>query len=279
MCTNKTESKSLSQNKTDSTRTSLTSTPSDDWMKFKSIDDTLEILNRLFDNCEIKEYDTNLYSNVHYSALWKPNMNERLQNYPISDDGYCHTFIDTIMFYKTVEHLRQEVVTEYAVIIFDHVNIEMQGCHACYPTLGVAHFLKDQNGKWQIYDFQKKFIESGEYGQRGQLSIIDFGKNLFCLALKSFGGGQGEFGGSVSYYDLHNEMNEIFNYTYVYDFDGGIGSNGEGAEHSEAELIIKPIKEDYSSLELRSKKNEKGNIEVEKYKYSQELKKYVLLKN
>lgn len=279
MCTNKTESKSIDFKKADSANLSSENRQSDDWKKFHSINDTVEILKRLFDNCEIRQNDSSLIYDVHYSAIWKPNLNERLQHYPISDDGYCHTFMDTIMYYKTVEHLRKEIVTEYAVIIFDHINIDMQGCHACHPTLGLALFFKDKNGMWEILDFNKRFIESGERDERGQLSIVDFGNNLFCLSEKSFGGNMGEYSGGIAYYDLYNNLSQIFSYCYVYDSDGGIDSNGKNFEHSESELIITPIKNDYSILELRTKKSEKGNTVVEKYKYSTKLKAYELVKN
>lgn len=217
------------------------------------------VMNRLFDSV--------LY-NERNEARWKPNYAESLVM-PISDDNYCYTLMDTIMYYSGWR-------SDKALIIFttyEYDGGERLMCHACAPTIGIAIFSKELAGKWQIQTFLKNFEEIGSWGERCELSMEKLGKDLYCLVFDYSYGNQGSFSSTRSYYALYDYgiPHEIFSYDYSLSNEGF----EEGKGYSE-EIKMKIIPTDsYYLIELISKRNNSNSVIKSTYKYSEDLRSYM----
>ena len=126
------------------------------------------VLKRLFDNAEF---------NSNGEILWKPNYSEAINN-QVSDDNFCHTNIDTIMYYRENNY-------DNAIVIFTtykYKNGEKESCHACSPTFGIATFERSINTNWELKQFEKNLMHSGIYGEPDKLFLTKIGKEKFCLS-------------------------------------------------------------------------------------------------
>ena len=107
-------------------------------------------------------------------CIWKPlPMKEDSIN--ISTDGFCHTRLDTILFYSVATFRR-------AVVIFGTYEFEHGGmvfCHACNPIVSIAVAQRNKDSTWKVIKFIKNFGTHGSWSSQpdyriGQLGKIDF---------------------------------------------------------------------------------------------------------
>lgn len=222
---------------------------------------------RIFRQTDSKSILGVLYDGEHFNnneVLWIPNYAERI-SMPVSDDGFCHTFIDTILSYSNN-------YSNYHVLIlttFEYSDGYKVDCHACYPNIGIATFLELSDGSWRILSFKKNFIDFGSYGERGDIELIKLGKEKVCLKLRSkIDGGQGEFYGSESFFFLPFPDKEVFSYVYYAD---NTGSSSSSEEPISFETTMKAIPtEDFFDivLEINDKINSKVKTQFFIYDYT-----------
>lgn len=85
-------------------------------------------------------------------CLWKPTKAD--SSFPVSDDGYCHTKLDTVMLYR-------QDTSDMALLILGTYPFEngekviMHGLDP--PMLGLAVAKKQSNGSWLIISYEKDF--------------------------------------------------------------------------------------------------------------------------
>lgn len=231
---------------------------------FRSLDSKV-VISRLFDNVN--------YSN-NQEALWEPNFSEKL-NMPVSDDGFCHTRMDTTMFYTSGE-------VKQAVIIFatyEYRNGVKVSCHVCAPMLSIATFSKEENGSWKILQFKKDFIGMGAWGEKlGRLGIERLGVDFYCLKVKSaVYGNQGYERGTCNYYSLnwYEQFREVFSYVY-YDSNEGAVEEGKGFTE-ETTIKIHQTDNEFFGIELISKRKDRKTPVLKKYRYSEDENRYLLI--
>lgn len=215
------------------------------------------ILSRLF---EIKSFSSNK------EGLWSPNIYEKI-NMPVSDDGYCHTSVDTILFNNK----------EKAVVIFKSIeynNGNPFNCHACAVLLSIATFNKIENG-WRLVQFKKRFKYAGRYGgYLGFFEIKRFGKNLICLSHHDeIDGGQGYNEGWEYYYSLeeNDDYEKVFQYKYYDTNEDAVEKNG--FTDNTTLKIIKTT--DFYNILLTTKRNGKEAIKKKVFEYSNEYNYYI----
>lgn len=229
-----------------------------------------------FTTLDYKTVMIHLFDKVTYNArqeaLWKPNYAERL-NLSVSDDGFCHTVMDTTMYYTSGE-------TKHAVVIFatyEYQSGVKVSCHACAPTLSIATFAKENGEDWQIVQFKKDFVSFGAWGKMlGRLGIEKLGEDFYCLKIQSaIDGNQGYERGITAYYSLneYERFDEVFSYVY-YDSNTGAMEVGKGYTE-EMSIKILPAEDSYFGIELSSKRTDRKLIVKKKYKYSEEEQRYM----
>jgi len=231
---------------------------------FTSLDQRT-VLSRLFESTKF---------NSDKEVLWKPNYSESIMM-RVSDDGYCHTTLDTIMYFSAMNN-------KYATIIFSTYQYSggtRESCHACSPTLGIAIFVNTKGTNWVIAQFEKDFTRCGEWGKNdAYFSIVKMGRDIFCLNIKTgIGGGQGYESGSSSYFSLdeYSKFKNVFSYIYL---DSSVGAKGDKL----GRVIEKSIKllrteDDHYTIELSSKNSHSKLMTKSKYKYSYGLGTYDLV--
>ena len=225
--------------------------------------DSKTVLSRLFDNPTF---------NSKQEALWQPNYSERI-NMPVSDDGFCHTVLDTALYYTSGNE-------KQAVLIFATYQYQTgvrTSCHVCSPLLSIATFRQEDNKGWSIEQFKKEFIGMGAWGDRlGRLGIEKLGDDFYCLKVQSaVDGNQGYERGITSYYSLnsYDRLNEVFSFVY-YDSNEGAMEDGKGYTE-ETSLKVMPEEDSYFGIELSSKRTDRKLIVKKKYKYSEEEERYI----
>lgn len=191
---------------------------------------------------------------------WKPNVYERYKM-PVSDDGYCYTGIDTILYTSFNNEMK-------AVVIFESIeyNNELRSdCHGCNVMLSVATFTKN-SGLWELTEFEKIFGYTGFWGElRSDFEIIKLGTKLQCLVF--YNEGSSNMGSSspdnTTFYDLGgNGYNEIFSY--------------ESSDSNDNEIRINYIKSsNYYKIELVTLRSNKQILKRQLYNFSESLGKYV----
>ena len=224
---------------------------------FASLDKE-SVVKRLFDNAEI---------NSDGEILWTPNYSESINN-QVSDDNYCHTKMDTIMYYHGNGY-------DNAVVIFTtykYENGEKQSCHACAPTIGIAIFEKSSGTDWEIKQFQKSFITTGSFGERDKLSLTRIGKDIYCLTISGGYGNQGYFESDVTYYSLQesDRFNKIFSFQNFSSNEGAV----ENGFNSKTSIKFLPSKKMYSTIELTTTWSNSKQTKKLLYNYSFENQRY-----
>jgi len=141
---------------------------------------------------------------------WKPNVYER-NKMPVSDDGYCYTGIDTILYSTAFTEEKSVVVFE----TIEYSNSERVDCHGCSVMLSIATFTKN-NGLWELTEFEKIFGNTGFWGEiRSDFEIIKLGAKLQCLVFYNQGfSNMGESSpNNTTFYSLGgNGYNEVFSF-------------------------------------------------------------------
>ena len=128
-------------------------------------------------------------------CLWEPAKSD--SSFPKSDDGLCHTRLDTILMFN-------ENGINKAVIVFgtyEFIAGIMADCHGCHPLVSIAIFEKGDNNIWQLEKFDKNFCYGQGYGNMPGLSITKLGENYF-LKESSYDAGMGYSGGGANYWCL-----------------------------------------------------------------------------
>lgn len=214
--------------------------------------------------------------NSKQEALWKPNYSERI-NMPVSDDGFCHTVLDTTLYYTSGNE-------KQAVLIFATYQYQTgvrTSCHVCSPLLSIATFRQADNKNWSIEQFKKDFIGMGAWGDRlGRLRIEKLGDDFYCLKVQSaVDGNQGYERGITSYYSLnsYDRLDEVFSFVY-YDSNEGALEEGKGFT-KETTMKLIPTADSYFCIELRTKLSGGKNTVIKKYKFSEDERHYVPILN
>ena len=228
---------------------------------FASLDKE-SVLKRLFDNAEINSND---------EILWTPNYSESINN-QVSDDNYCHTKMDTIMYYHGNGY-------DNAVVIFTtykYENGEKQSCHVCTPTIGIATFERSIDTDWELKQFQKSFITTGSFGERDKLFLTRMGKDVYCLTISGGYGNQGYFESYVTYYSLQ----ENDNFNKMFGFQDYISNEGavENGYNSKTAIKFLPTKEMYYTIELTTKWSNKKQTNKLLYDYSFDTQRYEFIR-
>lgn len=157
-------------------------------------------------------------------ALWEPlNYNDELSA-DLSDDGWMHTRLDTILYYSAYE-------VERAVVVFETLHYErgeISDCHACGAHISIAIFDKTLDGKWQIERFAKHLTTLGGSGYGGEIGLAQFGENQTCLSLEMSWMGQGIYAEFLSFLNLE-DLEKVFNLTIHEDNIGVLGETSERA--------------------------------------------------
>ena len=222
--------------------------------------DRQTVMNRLFDGVTF---------NNRNEALWKPDYSERI-NLPVSDDKFCHTVMDTVIYYSS----------EKAIILFAtyaYEQGERMTCHACSPAIGLATFIKT-GSNWELEQFRKCFLQNfGSYGNTGQFAVHKLGDKFYCLKLDTgIDGNQGYFAGTNTYYSLTDcdEFKEVFSYVYS---DSNEGAMEEGKGYTDETAISLIPGKPYYSIELTTKRNNKGISGKKKYIFSEDKREFELV--
>jgi hypothetical protein len=217
--------------------------------------DNKAILNRLFDGAVVQKNE----------AIWSPNYYENM-NFPISDDGFCHVRIDTILPFMSQ-------TGENVVYIFTYITYSdgiKEACHACRPHIGFALFSKINN-IWEIVNFKKNVGTFGNYGSVGDFAITKLGTDFYCLKMidKEDGNG-GYFSAATLFFDL-SSFNEIFSFNH-FDTNEGAVEIGRYTETTSMNVIQS---ENYYTIELTTERTDKGAATKVLYKYSENERRYV----
>lgn len=212
--------------------------------------DPLSIMDRLFDQ---PKYDSLGY------ALWRPNFNERLQ-FNVSEDGLCHTRIDTLMLWKDRDQ-RQCAVLVFSTEHFgystaNHDSMEITECHFCGAAIGAALLFQQDDGQWRLYWFEKYFTSIGIWGEYSKdrhygawISLRQIGDQWTCFSIRDMISFQsGEFWSYEYWYSIEEheiggfpgpKLQPIFDFAWIhgyYDWETEV----EHEETSEVRLLPKP---------------------------------------
>ncbi len=255
--------------------------------------DSKTILPRLYDS---KIMDTT-------GILWKPNYSE-LKSTIVSYDGFCHTSIDTIMYFNDQNNTKCAVVVldnyQYLIDYPDSTGIHIGGSHFSSLSLGIAVFKKTEENQWENYGFKKHFASLGYFGEyktgrddQGKISLIKIADNYTCLSLiQGIGGNTGFFWGYEMLFNIEpfqltepkNNNDEVeginegpeeylFQQILTYNYYCSYCFLDNPCNIKEIELQFIKRKKDYYDLNLLITKN--GKKRIEKYYYNRDICKYV----
>jgi len=130
---------------------------------------------------------------LNNECLWIPSVKD--STFSLSYDGYCHTTLDTTIYYH------QDGIDK-AVIVF--ANKEFDNGEQIYlpfesVIVSIAIFEKATNGKWMLNRFEKSIGQNGTSAFRysatnaflyGEFNITNFGNHFFfCADFNEWGQG------------------------------------------------------------------------------------------
>ncbi len=170
------------------------------------------------------------YDKKTEAVLWKPNSKDTIN---ASDDGFCHTNIDEVLFFEENE-------VESALVILRTIEFSNgmeNDCAGCAPIIGLALYQKSDSN-WELKFAKPNVCTYGQAGMVPNKKIINLGGNLNVLSLKEepFQ----DYGREV-FISLENGFTEIFN------FEHSIG----GEQFTETKLEI-----------MKDSKNSDGNFDL-----------------
>jgi hypothetical protein len=162
--------------------------------------------------------------------LWKPNSKDEIN---ASDDGFCHTNFDEVLFFEENE-------VESALVILRTIEFSNgmeNDCAGCAPIIGLALYQKSDSN-WELKFAKPNVCTYGQASMVPNKKIINLGGNLSVLSLKEevFL----DYGREV-FISLEKGFMEIFNYEH------SIG--GEQFTETKFEL-------------LKNSKNQEGNFDL-----------------
>ena len=168
-------------------------------------------------------FDSGFIDDTTGDVLWKPVNFADAVEANLSDDGYLHTSLDTVLYFSTygVHH----AVAVFAT--FHYENGEVSDCHACGAQLSVAVFDEAAvSGRWQVRQFAKHLTALGGFGANGLVGLLQFGENQWALSLDMSWFGQGISSEYVEFRNLDN-LEKVFNYVVHEDNTGVWGESNE----------------------------------------------------
>lgn len=171
-------------------------------------------------------------------ALWEPITYSDEMSANLSDDGWLHTRLDTVLFYTAYE-------MERAVAVFETLHYErgeIGDCHACGAQISVAIFDKALDGKWSIQRFAKHLTSLGGSGYGGDIGLAQFGENQTCLSLEMNWTGQGVYAEFLSFLNLE-DLEKVFNLVIHEDNLGVLGEESERAYAFDKAIHLLPTVE------------------------------------
>lgn len=279
-------------------------------LRQKSIVSVLKIRESYYDETVVSDlnerrllsklYDSDQFVDSSGEVLWMPNFQERVQ-LPASDDGFCHTLVDTIMYFRNYDQERCAVVIfanyHYSFDDFDHKFLQRSGSHFEGVALGTALFAKTEENEWHLIDFKKYLTYLGYFGElhsgredAASFSLKKLRKDWTCLSLKQgIGGNTGVFWGyetffSLDYYPVCDRcegieeyprmgssyFQELFSYNYYFSYDDML-------ENSSRFLISRKLNvltNKKSNADFQIVVNKNGKRTTEYYGYDQFIQKY-----
>ncbi len=178
------------------------------------LQDTQYILSTLFDSGFFDETGDVLWKPVNFADAVEANL---------SDDGYLHTSLDTILYFSTYG-------IHHAVVVFATFHYEkgqVSDCHACGAQISVAVFDEGAvSGRWQVRQFAKHLTALGGFGANGIVGLMQFGENQWALSLDMEWMGQGIYSEYIEFRNLDN-LEKVFNYVVHEDNNGVWGDSNE----------------------------------------------------
>ncbi|MFN0035182.1 MAG: hypothetical protein ACKVUS_08950 [Saprospiraceae bacterium] len=171
-------------------------------------------------------------------VLWEPNTFSDELSANLSDDGWMHTRLDTVLFYTTYD-------IERAVAVFETLHYErgaVSDCQACGVQISVAIFDKTGDGMWNIGRFAKHLTSLGGGGYGGEIGLAQFGENQWCLSLEMGWTGQGIYGEYLRFLNLE-DLEKVFNLTIHEDNVGVLGEESERAYSFDKAIHLLPTVE------------------------------------
>ena len=168
-------------------------------------------------------FDSGFFDDTTGDVLWKPVNFADAVEANLSDDGYLHTSLDTVLYFNTygIHH----AVAVFATFHFE--NGEVSDCHACGAQLSVAVFDEATiSGRWQVRQFSKHLAALGGYGANGIVGLLQFGENQWALSLDMAWFGQGISSEYIEFRNLDN-LEKVFNYVVHEDNTGVWGESNE----------------------------------------------------
>jgi hypothetical protein len=190
------------------------------------LDDWETLLTRLFDADTL---------NDEGEALWEPLTFADEITSPLSDDGWVHTRLDTILFYEIYGMKR-------AVAVFETLRYQsgrVSACPVCGALLSVAILDQMAEDRWKIHKFSKHFTTLGSGGYGGEVGIARFGEQQWCLALGMSWEGQGIYAEYLSFLNL-DDLEKVFNLTVHEDNQGVLGEDSDRVYSFDKALHLLP---------------------------------------
>jgi len=155
-------------------------------------------------------------------ALWEPLTFADELSANLSDDGWMHTRVDTLLYYTSFD-------IERAVAVFETLHYErgeISDCPACGAQISVAIFDKTGEGLWSIGRFAKHLVSLGGNGYGGEIGLAQLGENQTCLSLEMSWMGQGVYSEYLSFLNLE-DLEKVFNLVIHEDNMGGFAEESE----------------------------------------------------
>jgi hypothetical protein len=194
-------------------------------------------------------------------AKWKPNYSEQ-QNVYVSQDGFCYTEVDTIIYH---EYMHDDYATVVLATHWYNASGNRLSCHSCGVTLGVVYLTLNKDSKWALLGFNKSIGECGSWGSfNGTISVNQLCKSLCALVIRSgIHGNHGYTSGYETWYDLSrpSRFNEMIKYRYHDSNEGAIGSSGYTEEKT---VELKSSGED-CYLEMTTTRNNPQTLDTRTY--------------
>lgn len=246
---------------------------------------------KIFNSLDSKEVLGKLYDNPIFDsngvAIWTPNFEEKM-HYHVSYDGKCHTTLDTIMYFVNSRGMKCAVAI-LSTYFNGSNNIDSTigiggDCHFCSFPIGVALFSQEDNGKWELYRFDKQLASLGYFGiyktgreDAGKICLKEIGDKWTCLSLKEgVGGSSGASWGYEMFYNIEmfylntqrGEKDDIHEgwptekcmlcYNYLSSYYNEEEKKDNFSNTTEMKIIKK--KKDYYDIDLIETKNGKKKV-------------------
>ncbi len=172
---------------------------------------------------------TSLFGSDRYTnergVAWRPDIEEQA-TFVVSDDGYCYTEIDTLIFFTTGVGTGSQ---DHALLVFSthsYFGEERSACHGCAPQMGAALFNRSPGGEeggWGLVNVRKFIGFFGGWGEPGTVSFVSAGPSQPILSIASSYTGQGHTFTSTQWFDV---FSWIHPFNRVFSYDEIIGPGG-----------------------------------------------------